>query len=76
MHRNSNQNDGPHHLYEIWDEQEEEVFKYGISSEPIEQDGQSFLLGLVAWRNSPMFFFVASHIIVLYLFGRYASRNA
>ena len=41
MHRNSNQNDEPHHLYEIWDEQESEVFKYGISSDPIESDGLS-----------------------------------
>ena len=41
MHRNSNQNEEPHHLYEIWDEQENEVFKYGISSDPIESDGLS-----------------------------------
>lgn len=41
MHRNSNQNHDPHHLYEVWDNQEEEVFKYGISSEPIEEDGLS-----------------------------------
>lgn len=41
MHRNSNENDEPHHLYEIWDEQEKEVYKYGISSDPIEADGQS-----------------------------------
>lgn len=41
MHRNSHQNKRPHHLYEIYDEQEEEVFKYGISSDPIDEDGQS-----------------------------------
>ena len=41
MHSNSNQNDKPHHLYEVWDMQEEEVFKYGISSDPIEADGLS-----------------------------------
>jgi len=41
MHRNSNQNQEPHHLYEVWDNQEEEVFKYGISSESIEEDGLS-----------------------------------
>ncbi len=41
MHNNSNDNDNPHHLYEVWDEQEEEVFKYGISSELIEGDGLS-----------------------------------
>ncbi|MBI5914631.1 MAG: hypothetical protein HY842_04585 [Bacteroidetes bacterium] len=41
MHRNSNENELPHHLYEIWDKQDEEVFKYGISSDPIEEDGLS-----------------------------------
>lgn len=41
MHRNSHQNKRPHHLYEVYDEQEEEVFKYGISSDPIDEDGQS-----------------------------------
>lgn len=41
MHGNSNQNNNPHHLYEIWDKQEGEVFKYGISDKPIETDGLS-----------------------------------
>ena len=41
MHRNSHQNKRPHHLYEIYDEQEEEAFKYGISSDPIDEDGRS-----------------------------------
>ncbi len=41
MHNNSNQNDLPHHLYEIWDDQEQETFKYGISSDPIEAHGVS-----------------------------------
>lgn len=40
-HRNSNQNDGPHHLYEIWDKGEDELFKYGISDDPIEPDNLS-----------------------------------
>lgn len=38
MHRNSHQNKAPHHLYEIYDKEEEEVFKYGISSDPIDED--------------------------------------
>lgn len=38
LHRNSNQNDGPHHVYEIWDKGEDELFKYGISDDPIEAD--------------------------------------
>ncbi|MCB9285088.1 MAG: hypothetical protein H6563_13510 [Lewinellaceae bacterium] len=41
MHRNSHDNKDPHHLYEIFDKQEKEVFKYGISSDPIEEDGMS-----------------------------------
>lgn len=38
MHRNSNQNEGAHHLYEIWDKGEDALFKYGISDDPIEED--------------------------------------
>ncbi|MEL7220810.1 MAG: hypothetical protein AAGJ93_05785 [Bacteroidota bacterium] len=41
VHRNSHQNQEPHHLYEFFDQQENEVFKYGISSDPIEEDGLS-----------------------------------
>lgn len=42
MHRNSHKNKDPHHLYEIYDKKEEEVFKYGISSDPIKEDGLSY----------------------------------
>lgn len=41
MHRNSHENREPHHLYEIHDKEEEEVFKYGVSSDPIDKDGLS-----------------------------------
>lgn len=41
MHRNSHKNKRPHHLYEIFDKQEDEIFKYGISSDPIDEDGLS-----------------------------------
>jgi len=41
MHRNSHENQQPHHLYSIQDKKEGEVFKYGISSDPIEKDGLS-----------------------------------
>lgn len=41
MHRNSHENQKPHHLSEIYDKEEKEVFKYGISSDPIEEDGLS-----------------------------------
>ena len=40
-HGNSHQNQNDYHLYEIKDLQEDEVFKYGISDEPIGQDGLS-----------------------------------
>ncbi len=40
-HGNSNQNKNQHHLYEIWDKVEQETFKYGISDDPIEEDGLS-----------------------------------
>lgn len=41
MHRNSHENKDPHHLYEIYDKEEQEVFKYGISGDPIGEDGLS-----------------------------------
>jgi hypothetical protein len=40
-HGNSNSNDKPHHLYEIRDSVDDEVFKYGISHDPIDEDGYS-----------------------------------
>ena len=38
-HRNSNTNMEPHHLYEIIDKVDDDVFKYGISCGPIGEDG-------------------------------------
>jgi hypothetical protein len=40
-HNNSNQSMEPNHLYEIVDKVGEETFKYGISSDPIGEDGMS-----------------------------------
>ena len=40
-HGNSNFNNKPHHLYEIRDSIDDDVFKYGISHDPIDEDGQS-----------------------------------
>lgn len=40
-HGNSLENENPHHLYEIRDAVENDVFKYGISDDPIERDGLS-----------------------------------
>jgi URI fold toxin 2 len=34
-------NDEPHHVYEIRDKQDDDTFKYGISSDPIGADGLS-----------------------------------
>ena len=41
MHGNRNANRRPHHLYVIKDRVDESVLKYGISSEPIDEDGLS-----------------------------------
>jgi hypothetical protein len=41
FHGNSNKNDKEHHLYGIYDEEENDLFKYGISDKPIDEDGYS-----------------------------------
>ncbi len=40
-HGNSSKSKRLHHLYEIRDKQENDVFKYGISGQPIKKDGYS-----------------------------------
>lgn len=40
-HRNANSNQELHHLYEIVDKKDNDVFKYGISSDKIDEDGLS-----------------------------------
>lgn len=40
-HGNSNKNNKPHHLYEIRDSVDDDVLKYGISHDPIAEDGYS-----------------------------------
>ncbi len=40
-HGNEKRNPKPHHLYEIRDKVDNDVFKYGISADPIEEDGYS-----------------------------------
>ena len=40
-HGNSNNNQKPHHLYEIRDSLDDSVFKYGISHDPIDENGLS-----------------------------------
>lgn len=41
IHRNSNLNEELHHLYEIIDRVDDDVFKYGISCKPIDKNNQS-----------------------------------
>ena len=41
IHGNSHKNTTPHHLYEIYDTEEEQIYKYGISNKPIGKDGLS-----------------------------------
>ena len=40
-HGNLNSNNELHHLYEIYDKEEEVIYKYGISYFPIDSDGLS-----------------------------------
>ncbi len=40
-HKNSHSNFDPHHLYEIVDKTTGDIFKYGISSELIDENGMS-----------------------------------
>ena len=40
-HGNSKKSDKPHHLYEIRDSKRNDVFKFGISGEPLNSDGSS-----------------------------------
>ncbi|MDX1960663.1 MAG: hypothetical protein SFU98_18975 [Leptospiraceae bacterium] len=56
-HGNSHDNFAEHHLYEIIDSEQNRVFKYGISGEPLLEDGSSarankqirFLNNAVGW---------------------------
>lgn len=41
IHGNSHENEEFHHLYALDDREKEDVFKYGISDDPIEEDGLS-----------------------------------
>ena len=41
VHGNSRKNNKDHHLYAIFDEENNDLFKYGISDKPIDEDGSS-----------------------------------
>jgi hypothetical protein len=76
-HSNSYRNTKPHHLYEIVDKEDEDVFKYGISCEPIGEDGLSsrmrkqinFLNRLYEWTR----FF--GRILLFDISGKKAARE-
>ncbi|MEM8528304.1 MAG: hypothetical protein AAGG68_26920 [Bacteroidota bacterium] len=76
-HGNSLENNNPHHLYEIEDLQEKDTFKYGISDDPIEEDGLSqrvkrqvnFMNLIVGWIR-----FVGK-ILVFDISGRQKAKN-
>jgi hypothetical protein len=40
-HGNAHENHAKHHLYEIFDVERDNVFKYGISGKPLNEDGTS-----------------------------------
>ncbi len=76
-HGNSNLNTKPHHLCEIRDSVDDEVFKYGISHDQVDDDGYSnrmrvqvnFLNLGVNW---PRFF---ARILVLDIYGRMEAKR-
>jgi len=41
MHGNSNSNPDEHHLYGIFEVETNELYKYGISNQPLNDDGSS-----------------------------------
>jgi hypothetical protein len=77
FHGNSKLNDKPHHLYDIFDKEEDIIFKYGISAEPIGIDGlckrmhlQLKLMNLVAgWKR------FTAHILIYNIPNRIQARD-
>ena len=77
VHRNSDDNDELHHLYEIVDKLDNDIFKYGISCDPIGKDGMSkrmrnqltFINQIDKWTR----FF--ARIIVHDIFGRKEAKR-
>jgi hypothetical protein len=69
-HGNSNLNNKPHHLYEIRDSINDEVFKYGISHHPIDADGLSKRMRLQV--NWDIFF---ARIVMVDIDGRIEAKR-
>jgi len=76
-HGNSPENDKPHHLYQMWDHQEEEVYKYGISAEPIAKDGLSkrVRVQLGIFNAAANFLRFAVSILLFNISGRLEARR-
>jgi len=77
-HRNADDSQEPHHLYEIVDKIDDDVFKYGISSGPINaKDGMSKRMRIQLRfanliDNWPRFF---ARVIVRDIPGRRAAKH-
>lgn len=76
-HGNSYQNEKEHHLYEIFDTEKADTFKYGINDSPLNADGSSpraneqakFLNKAVRWAR-----FIV-HVLVTGIQGRRKARQ-
>jgi hypothetical protein len=76
-HGNCLDNDADHHLYEIFDTEFEDTFKYGICEKPLEPDGSSpraneqvnFLNTAVGWLR-----FIAK-VLLSGIPGRFRARE-
>lgn len=76
-HGNSNRNPKPHHLYEIRDSVDDDVFKYGISHDPIDEDGYSNRMRVqVDFLNSAVKWFrFFGRILIVNISGRKEAKR-
>ena len=77
FHGNSRKNNREHHLYSIQDSEENDIFKYGISSQPIGEDDYStrmreqvnYLNSAVGWLR------YFANIVIRGIIGRAKARK-
>ncbi len=77
FHGNSNKSNKEHHLYAIYDLEEEDVFKFGISDKPVGEDGYSlrmreqvnYLNKAVGWMR------YVAEVLVSRIIGRKKARQ-
>jgi hypothetical protein len=67
-HGNDRRNQKLHHLYEIYDDQKKDTFKYGISADPIDEHGLSKRIYEQVWLFNRI-------VEVTRFFGRILLRN-